>query len=291
MKYILNIWRLNNLTFIFRILLYYVKRLLKIPYKEKEKQLNGYYDFLIKNHGVLIKQKKEFCVSKHVIKGQSLLLTLRYGKHSDIFVYEQIFNKEEYRFSVEKYQTCFKNHANPIIIDAGSNIGLSVLYFKKWFPDSIIYAIEPFYENYRLLRINLQLNKIKDVHSISKALWYKNTSCKLVRDFRGGLDWSVRVEEENKGEICTITLQEIMFILKESFNRTIIDILKIDIEGSEKELFINESIQPYLKNVRLLVMEIHEEFIDKNTINQIMISYGFDVFEEGELSIFINKFL
>lgn len=272
MKYILNIWRLNNLIFILRILLYYFKRLFKIPYKEKEKHLNGYYDFLIKNHGLLIKRKNKYCVSKHVIKGQSLLLSLRYGGHSDIFVYEQIFNKEEYYAVIEKYQNNFDNPINPVIIDVGSNIGLSVLYFKKWFPSSIIFAIEPFYENYRLLRINLHLSKIKDVNSISKALWYKNTSCIFVRDFRGGLDWAVRVEEDNKGEIRTITLQEIMFLLKKSFNQTIIDILKIDIEGSEKELFINESIQPYLKNVRLLVMEIHEEFIDKNIVNQIMIS-------------------
>lgn len=277
-----------NLTLIFKLIIYYSKRILKIQYNEDEILLNNYYDFLIKNNGIILKKKKGYFICKIYWNKQPLKLAFRYGKHSDPYVYEQIFVNNDYLQAIKKYIDSF-NSQDPIIVDAGANIGISVLYFKKFFPKSIILAIEPSYDNYLLLRINMKINKVNGIIYLRKALWYKNTSCSILRDFRDQLDWSIRITENENGKIETITLTDIINFLNVKFNRNYIDILKIDIEGAEKELFNNISIQPYFKNIKLLVMEIHEEFIKKSDINQIMYDNNFISCENGELSIYINS--
>jgi FkbM family methyltransferase len=150
-------------------------------------------------------------------------------------------------------------------------------------------AIEPSYDNYLLLRINMYINKIHGILFFRKGLWYKNTLCSILTDFRDQLDWSMRITENKNGNIEAITLSDIIYLLKYKFNKNHIDFLKIDIEGAEKELFISGAIQDHLKDIRMLVMEIHEEFIKKDYINQIMCDNNFFTCENGETSIYINS--
>ena len=63
---------------------------------------------------------------------------------------EEIWNKESYFFETDS--PC------PYIIDCGSNIGLSVLYFKHLFPNSDITAFEPDPELLNYLSQNLKSN-------------------------------------------------------------------------------------------------------------------------------------
>jgi hypothetical protein len=60
-------------------------------------------------------------------------------------------------FGHECYSLNIKNKENPYIIDAGSYIGLSVIYFKNIYPNAEILAFEPnpMPEKY-LKRISLQ---------------------------------------------------------------------------------------------------------------------------------------
>ncbi len=288
MRYLMNLWRLMSFKLIFKLIIYYSKRLLKIRYTQDEILLNNYYDFLIKNNGIILKKKKRYFICKLYWNKQPLKLALRFGKHSDLYVYEQIFENNDYSIAIEKYKEFFYTQ-DLIIVDAGANIGLSVLYFKKFFPNSLILAIEPSYDNYLLLRINMYINKIHGILFFRKALWYKNTLCSILTDFRDQLDWSMRITENKNGNIEAITLSDIIYLLKYKFNKNHIDFLKIDIEGAEKELFISGAIQDHLKDIRMLVMEIHEEFIKKNYINKIMCDNNFIICENGETSIYINS--
>src|SRR5690242_15479864 len=49
---------------------------------------------------------------------------------------------------------------NPLIIDGGSNIGMSILYFKRIYPDARIIGFEPDPDIYQLLNNNLSKNNI-----------------------------------------------------------------------------------------------------------------------------------
>lgn len=50
-------------------------------------------------------------------------------------MFNKIFKRQIYNFQID--------NPAPYIIDAGANIGLGVIYFKKLFPDAEIIAFEP----------------------------------------------------------------------------------------------------------------------------------------------------
>ncbi|MGR8998180.1 MAG: FkbM family methyltransferase [Gammaproteobacteria bacterium] len=65
-----------------------------------------------------------------------------------------------------------------------------------------------------------------------------------------------------------------------SFNEVIkrhqieqIDLLKVDIEGSEFDLFVNDPT--WINKVNKIAMEVHQDFGDLNTIVEILLKYGF----------------
>ncbi len=88
------------------------------------------------------------------------------------------------------------------------------------------------------------------------GIWNKITNL-LVKDVGFG-NWGFVVEEvdtETPDSIRAITITDIM----KMYNIDYIDILKIDIEGSEKELF-ESAYEEWLPKVHLIIIELHDRF-------------------------------
>jgi hypothetical protein len=100
-------------------------------------------------------------------------------------------------------------------------------------------------------------------------------------------DWGFRVEETDGDEgIKAYTINEL--IKNNSFD--VIDILKIDIEGSEKELFLNDRSDLYFLNItKVIAIEIHDEFNCRNEIYDVLKKFEFNYFDVGQTTIGINK--
>ena len=84
-------------------------------------------------------------------------------------------NKKEYHtlkreiFNDEIYS--FENLKNvESIIDIGSHIGLSIVYFKEKYPNSNIISFEPNPINFELLEKNIFENNLKNVECIQKTV-------------------------------------------------------------------------------------------------------------------------
>lgn len=202
---------------------------------------------------------------------------------SDQLVFKQVFVDKEYDcvFEIIKlYNLKVEN-----IIDCGANIGLSSIYFKLEFPNSKICLIEPFIDNYNLLIENLiPYNNVK---TILGAIWHKKTNLRIERSFRDKKEWAIQVEEcfENS-DLKSFTINEIMSIM----HFEVIDILKIDIEGAEKQLFDNEiSSLDFLDVTKVLVIEIHDEYNCRDMIYEILMKKKFRIKEFGELTVAINE--
>ena len=55
-----------------------------------------------------------------------------------------------------------------------------------------------------------------------------------------------------------------------------IDLLKIDIEGAEQQIFNDEPhLAQFLPSVRFLILEVHDEFIDSQNICNILSGFHF----------------
>ena len=168
----------------------------------------------------------------------------------DVWVYQEILDRNEYAFSV-------KEEPN-YIIDAGANIGMTSIYFANKYKNAKIIAIEPEEENYELLKTNTK--NYPNVIAVKAALW--NTSGEISL-FDTGLESTGFMVETNASAIKlgtknmkhltqAITVDEIM----RDYKIDSIDIIKIDIEGAEKEVF--ESCNNWIDKTKCVIVELHE---------------------------------
>jgi FkbM family methyltransferase len=169
---------------------------------------------------------------------------------SDIDVFRQIFPAREYG--------CFDDLKQPhLIIDCGANVGYSSIYFLSRFPTAFVIAVEPNPKNFEMLEKNLKPYKGR-FKALRAAIWSETTELKFTsQPFGDGRDWSYSVEEAAAGAagaIKSLTIDEI--ISQSGYDR--VSILKIDIEGAEKQIFKIE-YDRWLPRVDNLCIELHGE--------------------------------
>jgi FkbM family methyltransferase len=196
---------------------------------------------------------------------------------SDVPVIRQIFVRKEYQF-LERLKDIHT------VIDLGANIGGSAVFFLNLFPDAQVIAMEPAPENVQVLEQNLapygQRAKV-----IQAAIWPSSMNLQLVRGhFRDKLDWSNQVrpaEEQARDTIRGMTVPELFADCQQER----IDLVKIDIEGAEKELFNGNT--SWLGSVRNLCIEIHDEQCRQAVMNAFA-SYQCQIETREETTLFTN---
>lgn len=212
-------------------------------------------------------------------------ICLRDYHHSDLLVYDQVFIEKQYKIIIDILRQFPSNSYK--IIDAGSNVGYTSLYFLLNLTDCQIIAIEPNPDNTSIFRMNIETNSFGGkVQLFQRALAADdNKRFNNSTNFRDKLDWANQTIENKDGNIASITISKIL----ELEEWDCIDFLKIDIEGYEKEVFSNTDELQYLKKVRIIAIEVHEEFMSISQMEVILRSYNFLVFHTGELTIGVNK--
>lgn len=204
---------------------------------------------------------------------------------SDFRVFQQVFVAQEYRSVIEA--VLMNGIQVMTVIDAGCNIGLTSIQFLQRFPSAHIICIEPDLHNFMQMTKNLK-NFSLNVSLLNNALWFKQENLFINDDFRDGFDWSRSVSVDQKESKRPIVGIPMAYVL-DKFNIEAIDLLKMDIEGSEAEIFKPERDLSFLSVTKVIALEIHDEFNCRKTINDILIMNGFVIFNTGELTIGINK--
>jgi FkbM family methyltransferase len=199
---------------------------------------------------------------------------------SDILVFSQIFKRNEYQPLVDMVCRYEGEKKNFNILDAGGNVGFASMYLKNYFPASEIIIVEPAPRNFACMVQNIELNHLANVHSIKGAVWFNNSYLDLNYDFGDKKEWAVRTEEsENTTETKGYTVSELM----KMYNWNCIDILKIDIEGAEKEIFEHEETEgAFLPVTKYIALEIHDKFNCREQIERCLKKYDFEFFRHGQ---------
>jgi len=148
-----------------------------------------------------------------------------------------------------------------VIIDAGANIGLASIYFANRYPEAKIIAIEPEKSSFELLKENVA--PYANIFPLQAALWHKNEEIDLVDPGRGkwGFTTQNKESEKNPSEplqdaICHTVKAITVDRLMDEYALDRINILKIDIEGAEKEVF--SSTASWIDKVDSIVIELHD---------------------------------
>lgn len=196
---------------------------------------------------------------------------------SDSTVFKQVFLKNEYNIKLP-----FKPR---IIVDGGANIGLFSLKMKNEFPESKIISIEPDPENFKSVLKNFE--GYDNLFAENCGLWNKPAQLKVYDKFHSG-KWGMVTEEDPNGNIRAVSIDSLM----QQYDLPYIDILKLDIESSEKLVF-SGNYMTWLPKVKMIIIELHDNMLPGcsktffEAINTCFKSYSYSI--SGENTVIINE--
>jgi hypothetical protein len=124
-----------------------------------------------------------------------------------------------------------------------------------------------------------------NISIIRAGIWYKATA--LVIENPEAEKWLLRVREAEGGDgaVDAVTIAEIL----EQSGADCIDILKLDIEGAEREVFSHNS--NWLEKVNLLIIELHDHYKPgcSESVYSAISRYDFKKFQRGENVFLVNN--
>lgn len=172
-------------------------------------------------------------------------------------------SKEEFKiltneiFTEEIYKTKL-NTTSPTILDIGSHIGLSIIYFKDIYPEAEIIGFEPNPNIFPILEENIYSNALQKVKLHNVALAEKKSNRDLYIDTSGEGAFSTSSFRKNawngkqNTRAITVKCEKLSsYITKE------IDLLKIDAEGAETEIIRELYNSGKLSMIKNIIVEYH----------------------------------
>lgn len=198
---------------------------------------------------------------------------------SDRLVFYQVCVMNEYEFDYEVHPA--------FIVDAGGNVGYTAAYFANRYPQAKIITIEPEEENFKMLVANTKL--YLNVVPLQAGLWPEAKKLNVTNT--NSSSWAFTLEESKEdipNALDAITLDGLLT----RYGQQYIDILKIDIEGAEKELF-STNYQTWLPRTKVIVIELHDRMRRgcSKAFFKALINYDFRVQLKGENLVCINDAL
>lgn len=193
---------------------------------------------------------------------------------SDILVFYDVF--------VEAHHAVPMRREPRLIIDAGANVGYASAYFASRFPGARIVALEVDAGNFAMLQRNVA--PYPNVIPRHAGLWRR--SVPLVIENADDSEWAFRAVEAQRGTPATVDGISIPDLLAEGSEGRV-DLLKIDIEGSERELF-SAGIDAWIDRVDMILVEIHECLRPgaRHAVEAAMQDRGFLQWTHGEFDVF-----
>lgn len=150
------------------------------------------------------------------------------------------------------------------IIDAGAYIGDTSAYFLSRFKRACVVALEPNGESFALAAKNLEPYGHR-VKLLKAALW--------VADGRVSISGS-QMGCSIAGQGVAVSAVSMETLMREQ-GMSVVDVLKMDIEGAEDSVIMS-GVGGWLSRVRLLLLETHGGEIEKRLI-PMLDKCGFDV--------------
>lgn len=223
-------------------LIYRIKKIISSPYRKvgigfiEEKKIKHTRNSNIKHVNV-----KDFRVT--YVDDASFILSL-----------EEIFFSEIYKLNFDKTKKIK-------IIDCGSNIGMSLLYFKINYTNCEIVAFEPDNKNFELLKLNTSCWEFNNIQINKAAVWTNNGEINFFTT--GNLGGKI---DDSKNSINGSTIVKTIRLKDLLLEK--IDLLKIDIEGAEYDVLLD--CKDNLSLVSNLFIEYHGKFSEGSKLIEIL---------------------
>jgi FkbM family methyltransferase len=147
------------------------------------------------------------------------------GEFCDLHVIREVFGDRTYRLPAE-----FQPRT---ILDLGANVGASVLWFHRRFPEAEIHAVEPDQRSLAKLRRNVGALPGVTIHAAAVAGDDgRRTFYEAERGWSSSL-YGRAAAEDRPATVTTVTLPT---LVHRHVGRERVDLLKLDVEGAEWEI-------------------------------------------------------
>lgn len=188
---------------------------------------------------------------------QKRLMRLRIRDFVDFSVLEQIYWTEDYDLQrlarwldIRKfYEKVLKDGKTPWILDCGGNIGLAARYFSETYEQAEILCVEPYADNLALARIN---NPSPRVKFLEAAVGREKGLATILDPGQGGN--AFQIVASPTGRVVMANIQELL--AEHSLAHHVPFVIKIDIEGSEEQLFAGH--HEWIDLFPVLIIELHD---------------------------------
>jgi FkbM family methyltransferase len=173
-------------------------------------------------------------------------ITLRYDSlFGPLLPYYQEPREYEWFFSTLRKGDTF--------VDVGANVGGYSVRASRI--GAKVIAVEPDPDNYRVLKLDLELNQCINAHVLNIAAGRKEE----VRDLYAGSDCAPAgyslLQPKRGGEVkCSVNVKPLDIAIPPLLNNEQVDLLKIDVEGVEAEVI--KGAFGLLKRTRYIIIEV-----------------------------------
>lgn len=167
---------------------------------------------------------------------------------TDLLVLEQVFLDGEYR--VEPIEP----ESIGYIVDLGSNIGVTAMFWAQRYPEALMVLVEPDPDNFKLLQRNTEAFKHRCI-LINAAVSDRQGVTSFFRSDRE-YGHSILKTDDCVSEIQVQTLTVSDVLRASGFPR--VDLFKMDIEGGEQIVMPTIRTWPYAP--RYLIAELHPPY-------------------------------
>ncbi|MGW0914431.1 FkbM family methyltransferase [Streptomyces sp. NPDC002784] len=201
---------------------------------------------------------------------------------SDLLILWQVFLKRFYELGAH-YRLAEDVDTLDTIVDLGGNTGLAASYFTARYSPRTLLTVEPIPENLRVLRGNAALSGLdwriepaavaataEPLEFTVSGFWDTCTAVPAVADLRRTRPYRLEnVLARPSVRVPAITVGELF--AKHGIDH--VDLLKVDIEGSEADVFA--TVQPWMEQVDRIVLEVHDKYIDGAAVRATLGAAGF----------------
>ena len=193
-------------------------------------------------------------VAYRTAAGTERLLDLRDGT-TDLTVFREMFVDRPYDLTGLKRLADVEQHygdilargRRPLIVDAGANVGLSVIFFREQYPEALIIALEPEQDNFAELERQVANDPL--CISLQAGLAPSDGHVNIVDAGEG--EWGFRTTRSNSG-VRAYGLASLIQIAGRDAEPFA---LKVDIEGSERDVFDDAKT---VDRFYLIFVELHD---------------------------------
>jgi FkbM family methyltransferase len=175
----------------------------------------------------------------------------RFGSNDKSVIDDVLTNNEYLNYDL-------KINENSTMLDIGGHIGSFTIQAAKIAKNGIIYTFEPFINNFKLIKKNIEANNLNNVELYNAGVLDEDKTVDFfISNVNTGMHSTIPLKKFNS-RILKVNCLSLDKFIKDNKIKTI-DLIKLDCEGAEYSILYNSD----LSIVNQIILEFHE-FPDSN---------------------------